>query len=144
MRLFGLAPKTGQDYVRRPGAYAILQAGDQVLLTFQDGPDPEFQIPGGGIDPGETPRQALQREVLEETGWRISQIRRVGMFRRFVFMPDYDMFAEKICHIYTARPCFQVCDPLEPMHSVVWTSLVAARDIVANPGDRHFLNIAAD
>ena len=31
-----------------------------------------WEIPGGGIDEGETPAGAAVREVYEETGWRIS------------------------------------------------------------------------
>ena len=36
---------------------------------------PAWQMPQGGIDPGETPRQAALRELEEETGLRPDQVR---------------------------------------------------------------------
>ena len=53
IRRFGDRPITGQKYIMRPGAYAILPLEHQLLLTHQANPEPEIQIPGGGIDPGE-------------------------------------------------------------------------------------------
>ena len=73
MRRFGNVPNLEKKYIRRPGVYAILTRGDQILLTYQEEPDFEFQLPGGGVDKGENPIQALHREVLEETGWLISK-----------------------------------------------------------------------
>lgn len=67
-----------------------------MLLTHQDAPEPEVQLPGGGIDPGESPVQALIREVYEETGWRISRPRRLGAYRRFTYMPEYDLWGEDL------------------------------------------------
>ena len=67
MQRFGLPPKSDETYRRRPGVYAILARGKDVLLTYQAGIHHEFQLPGGGVDPGEQPIAALHREVLEET-----------------------------------------------------------------------------
>lgn len=139
MRRFGHSPKANISYRLRPGAYAVLQRGPQVLLTHQDGLDPEFQLPGGGIDPGESPLKALHREVMEETGWRISAPVRLGAFRRFVFMPEYDMYAEKVCHVYLARPTLELCAPLEAGHTSHWIPMDIAADRLANPGDKAFL-----
>jgi 8-oxo-dGTP diphosphatase len=110
-----------------------------VLLTCQTSPIPDFQLPGGGIDPGESPLQALHREVFEETGWHIAHPRRLGMFRRFVFMPEYDLWAEKLCHIYVARPVLRLGDPTEPDHAVFWMPPEAAIEALGNDGDRLFL-----
>lgn len=139
MERFGQPPKAGQTHVFRPGAYAVLLRDGEVLLTWQGAPHEEFQLPGGGIDPGENPTTALHREVLEETGWRISPPRRLGAFRRFVFMPEYGIQAEKVCHVYMARPIRKLGPPSEPDHAAVWTSPEAAIRLVANDGDRAYL-----
>ncbi len=46
------------------------EAGRACVLqtTFK----PDFELPGGILDPGETPRDGARREVLEELGYRIS------------------------------------------------------------------------
>lgn len=140
IRLIGRQPEPNRHYTMRPGAYAILPRGRSVLLTFQSQPEPEFQLPGGGIDPGETPLQAVHREVFEETGWRISRPRRLGAFRRFTYMPEYDLWAEKMCHIFVASPVLCLGDPIEPDHTVAWMPPDEAAARVYNDGDRMFLH----
>ncbi|MEM7470347.1 MAG: NUDIX hydrolase [Pseudomonadota bacterium] len=139
IRRFGEPYQASKRYTYRPGAYAILWDGHAILTTFQAEPEPEYQLPGGGIDPGETPIQALHREVREETGWKIANPRRLGAFRRFVYMPEYDLWAEKLCHIYLARPVTCSSPPLEPGHSAVWMEPNSAVSLLGNPGDRAFL-----
>ena len=139
MRRFGEERVTGQTYRRRPGAYAILPRDGQVLLTHQAEPTPEFQLPGGGIDPGENAISALHREVIEETGWRIATPVRLGFFRRFAYMPEYDLWAEKICHIYLARPVRELHEPTEAGHEAIWARPEDAIEILGNEGDAAFL-----
>ena len=142
IRRYGEVPQPGQRYQVRHGAYAVLHRNGQVLLTWQDDPHYELQLPGGGIDPGEGAITALHREVFEETGWRIGQPRRLGAFRRFTYMPEYDMWAEKVCHIFAARPIRRLGPPTEPEHTPVWTTPEVAVQHVYNDGDATFLRRA--
>jgi len=128
-----------QSYRLRPGVYAILPRNGALLLTLQSADDVELQLPGGGVDAGESPLRALHREVMEETGWTIARPRRLGAYRRFVFMPDYGFWAEKLCTIYVATPARQVSKPLETSHTAVWDSPASASAALTSPGDRRFV-----
>jgi 8-oxo-dGTP diphosphatase len=139
IRRYGEPVQPGQRYTRRPGVYAVLLSGDHILATHQATPVPEFQLPGGGIDKGEQPIAALHREVLEETGWKIAVTRRLGAFRRFTFMPEYDLWAEKLCIVYLARPVRRLGPPTEAGHSAVWLPVEKALTLLGNPGDRGML-----
>ncbi|MFM2388884.1 MAG: hypothetical protein RLZZ437_439 [Pseudomonadota bacterium] len=139
IRRYGDTPKAGQRYIRRPGVYAILVQGDSLLATVQMDPGPELQLPGGGIDRGEHPITALHREVMEETGWRIAITRKLGAFRRFTYMPEYDLWAEKVCTLYLARPVRRLGPPTEPGHTAVWVPLADAPRLLGNPGDQGML-----
>ncbi|MBN8187981.1 MAG: NUDIX hydrolase [Rhodobacteraceae bacterium] len=136
---YGASPEPGRRYTLRPGVYAILPRDGALLVTHQQEPWPEFQLPGGGIDAGEQPLTALHREVYEETGWHIARPRRLGAFRRFAYMPEYDLWAEKLCVIYTALPVRPRGAPTEPGHSAHWMAPELAMELLGNPGDRDFV-----
>jgi putative (di)nucleoside polyphosphate hydrolase len=55
--------------VYRPNVAAIIRHADGRVLLGQRADYPEsWQFPQGGIDRGESPEEAVRREVLEETG----------------------------------------------------------------------------
>lgn len=57
----------------RRAVKALITAGDRLLLvkeTHDDG-TPFWTLPGGGVRPYESDRQALERELVEELGCRI-------------------------------------------------------------------------
>ncbi len=131
-------PPGRQKHRLRPGAYAVLVRDDQVLLTYQQGPEAEFQLPGGGIDPGESALAALHREVREETGWSIHPLRRLGAYRRFCYLPDYGFWAEKLCHVWLARPILRLGPPTETAHVAHWAGIGQVGELLTEPGMRAF------
>ena len=67
------------------GARCAVIVDDEILLvrhTYVSG----WQLPGGGVDPGETVEQAARREVFEETGYRVEgNLRLLGIFHSRIF-----------------------------------------------------------
>jgi 8-oxo-dGTP diphosphatase len=64
--------------VQRTGAYALILDEDRVLLSRYAGTG-RWSLPGGGIDHGEQPVEALHREVREETGLTLRRPRLLGV-----------------------------------------------------------------
>jgi 8-oxo-dGTP pyrophosphatase MutT (NUDIX family) len=58
----------------------ILSSKDDEVLLVQRRDVPVWVLPGGGIDSGEPPEEAVKREVFEETGYRVAIIRQTGEY----------------------------------------------------------------
>ena len=73
-------------FVRRPattGVRCLLINGENVLLITHTYGNPLRTIPGGGVTAGETPEQAVVREVREEVGIELNTVTLVGDVKHF-------------------------------------------------------------
>ena len=65
----------------RKRAAAVIVRDGRVLMVHErsrrSGGGEWWTLPGGGIEPGETPEQAVRREVFEETGLVVGDARYV-------------------------------------------------------------------
>ncbi|WP_070018114.1 NUDIX hydrolase [Streptomyces nanshensis] len=72
------------EFADAPMGYAlvVLRHRGRVLMVYEREREC-WELPGGGIEPGETPRQAAVRELWEETGQqlRAGELRFVGHTR---------------------------------------------------------------
>jgi len=141
MRRFGNPPDPSCHYTPRPGVYAIITKGHQILLTEQSEPGlpTEVQLPGGGVDPGEQRLPALHREALEETGWKIAPVQHFISYKRYTYMPEYNLHAMKVAHIYLCHAVRRLALPTEPHHRAIWANLNDAPDLLGPKGDAHYV-----
>lgn len=73
-----MSPNTHIDSPRIGARVLLLDHLDRVLLMHARDPDDPghhwWELPGGGLDDGETPEQAAVREVAEETGIQLDHL----------------------------------------------------------------------
>lgn len=67
----------------RAAAYAVI-VRDGALLMSHWGEGDRWTLPGGGLEPGEDPADAVVREVFEETGYRASVVHLLGISSRVI------------------------------------------------------------
>lgn len=63
---------------------------------------PTWVIPGGGIDPGESPIDTVLREMKEETGFRVGVVRKVAEYSPVNWMTQFSHIFE--CKILDGSP----------------------------------------
>ena len=72
--------ETGASYLSMTVAAFIFDAAGRILLIKENYGQRRYGPPGGRIEAGESPRQAVLREVREETGLQVRLSRLIGMY----------------------------------------------------------------
>ena len=65
----------------RIGVFALIFDGERILLSHRRDID-WWNLPGGGMEPGETVDEAIRREVREETGLEVEVEHLVGVYSK--------------------------------------------------------------
>ncbi|MBE5845793.1 MAG: NUDIX hydrolase [Butyrivibrio sp.] len=68
------------EYSNVTGAYAIVKVGDKYLIGYNNWRK-QWEFPAGGIEAGETARQAAYRELFEETHQKNLELEFKGLCR---------------------------------------------------------------
>ncbi|PEF32650.1 NUDIX hydrolase [Bacillus wiedmannii] len=69
----------GNELIFMPSVAAVIKNGQGDIL-FQYPGGEYWSLPAGAIEPGETPEEAVIREVWEETGLKVQVIKQKGVF----------------------------------------------------------------
>lgn len=79
-------PDTGDSSLRRAVRVILLDNEGKIAFGFypeKEGFENEYNLPGGGVDDGETLEEGLIREALEETGCKVKNITELGMTNEY-------------------------------------------------------------
>jgi len=93
----------------RIGVYALVFDGEHVLLAHRRDID-WWNLPGGGMEAGETVDEAMIREVREETGLEVKVERLVGVYSKpqkqeVVLTFRCAVIGGKLCETEESREC---------------------------------------
>ena len=75
-----LRSRVGHDLLLLPSVAAVVRDHGGRLLLQEKSSGQGWSLPAGAIEPGETPEQAVRREVLEETRLVVVPTRLIGVF----------------------------------------------------------------
>ena len=107
----------GQTYVHRPSAYALVRNSHGEFAVART-PVAHY-LPGGGIDPGETPEQAVEREGREECGFVLQPRFFVGRAIEICYSSEEQKYFEKDSFFLEADVVSHV-QPSELDHELLW------------------------
>jgi 8-oxo-dGTP diphosphatase len=116
----------GWIYTDRPGAYALIVRDNKLLIVDENS---GWFLPGGGLEEGESPVEALHREVLEETGFEIEAPERLTRVCQYMISQSENTAYAKDCHIFSART---VAQPEAGHCELRWVSPEEAIDKLAH------------
>lgn len=102
-----------RDYPDRPllGVGAIIIRNHDVLVVRRSNPPlkGQWSIPGGLVDTGETTKEAVVREIREETGLTIEPVKLIEVFERILRDEDsrvqyHFVVIDYLCRILAGEP----------------------------------------
>ena len=108
----------GIDYIDRRGVYAVIanSAKEIAVLETQEG----YFLPGGGIEPGETEREALKRELIEEIGYQASVIAELGAAVEYINASKVEKHYQIRSTFYNVQLDSKIVEGVERDHRLVW------------------------
>lgn len=127
----------------RPAAFGLALRDGRLACVRIEKPEGVFiDLPGGGVDPGETPDQAMVRELGEETGLLVRAsgppVAHAGQFiRMWDGSPANSLSDFFVAEIVGENPALKVEDD----HTLIWLSPDEALQLLRH--DAHAWAVAA-
>lgn len=126
-------------------AYAAIVDGQQRILLVRAGPagSGRWFLPGGGVEYGESPGDALRREIEEETGQEAGELHLASVLSDVDRIGDADVHSVRIIYrteVVGDRP-IRTEVPSGSSAEVAWFPLLAAASLDLAPFVRAVLSV---
>lgn len=129
--------QAGVEYRKRMAAYAIVKRKENNKIAIAKANGYYFLF-GGGIEKGETEIEALRREMLEETGYTIKNIRyfdKITAWADGIEKGPLDVTAT----VYVIELDKKIGEPIEKDHEIMWGKIEEYENKLYNEYQRYLL-----
>ena len=131
----------GVIYNKRPGAYVIIERDedDKIAIVTDTNTTDIYFLLGGGIEKNETVENSLKREVIEESGYSLKNIKyfdKVTSWCHTEAMGYMDIEAT----FYIANFDKIIAKPIEEDHEVIWVNPIEYKNKLYHEYQRYILN----
>lgn len=128
--IFG-APHMGQAYNVQDCSYAVIrnENGEVAVARTPKG----IVLLGGGVESGESERDALHREAYEESGYRIRILSRLGIASQYVNNTAKGRYRLKRGTFFECQLTEKLGPPVEDDHELVWLPYAEAHEKLIRP-----------
>ena len=130
-----LRAKIGTDLLLVPTVAGIVFDSDGRVLLAHHMDARLWVLPGGHVDPGETPADAVAREVWEETGLAVEPAEIIGVFGG---TPEFEWTyrnGDRVAFVMTAFVCERRGGELRPDGEETSAVRFFARDELPSPAE---------
>jgi 8-oxo-dGTP pyrophosphatase MutT (NUDIX family) len=117
----------GSDLLLLPGITICLFDRERRLLLARHAAGELWSTPGGAIEPGETPAEAVVREAREELGVEVRPTALMGVFGG----KDYEVVypnGDRVAYVTTAFECEHVAGTIEPDQREITETIFVGAD----------------
>ncbi|OSQ31208.1 DNA mismatch repair protein MutT [Thalassospira sp. MCCC 1A03138] len=132
-------PDMGRNYIVQDCVYAVIlnDAGEVAVARTPKG----VVLIGGGVERGESERDALHREAYEESGYRIDIRNRLGIASQYVSNFTKGRFRLKRGVFFLCEFTERLGPPVEPDHELIWLAYDDAHQKLIRPFHRWALEV---
>ena len=131
----------GVSYKYRPSAYAVVR---NAMAEFAVARTPvACYLLGGGMDPGETPEQTVDREAQEECGLVLKPLSRIGQAMEICYSVEDKVHYEKDS-IFIEANVIGTITPTEVDHQLLWLAVDEAIALLSHGSHKWALEKVMD
>ncbi|MFU2163579.1 NUDIX hydrolase [Streptococcus pluranimalium] len=115
------------DYQHRYGVYAIIPNKEQDQLILVQAPNGAWFLPGGEIEGDENHLEALERELIEELGFKARFGEYFGQADEYFYSSHRDAHFYNPAYLYEVTSFEEVGQPLEDFNTLAWFPIQEAK-----------------
>lgn len=129
----------GIKYTKRIGAYVIIEREEDNKIGIATTIEGDYFFLGGGLENEETEEEALKRELLEESGYSIKNVK---YFDKVTAWADGGSRGplDVTATFYIAEFDKKIVEPTEKDHKVIWVDANEYKDKLYHEYQRYILN----